>query len=60
MSRPNLASKTTEESKEIQTETAKIKSIPLDSGYVKAYTTEETDATVISNWYTTPQLPTIE
>ena len=38
MSRPNLASKTTEESKEIQTETAKIKAIPLDSGYVKAYT----------------------
>lgn len=60
MSRPNLASKTTEESKEIQTETAKIKSIPLDSGYVKAYTTEETDATVVSNWYTAPQLPTIQ
>lgn len=59
MSRPSIASKTTGETTEVQTETAKIKAIPLDAGYVKGYTAEDTDATVVSNWYTTPQLPTI-
>ena len=50
-SRPSIASKTNEESKEVQTETLTIKARPLASGLVKSKTGDTTRATVFNNWY---------
>ena len=56
-SRPSIASKTNEQSKEVQTETLSIKARPLASGYVKAKTGDNTKATVFNNWYKNVYLP---
>lgn len=49
--RPSIASKTNEDSKEVQTETISIKARPLASGLVKAKTGDGTKATAFNNWY---------
>jgi len=52
-SRPGIEGKTSEDSKEVQTETLTIKATPLSNGMVKAKTGDTTDATVYGNWYKT-------
>lgn len=49
--RPNISSKTNEDSKEVQTETLSLKARPLANGLVKAKTGDSTKATVYNNWY---------
>ena len=49
--RPNISSKTNEDSKEVQTETLSLKARPLSNGLVKAKTGDSTKATVYNNWY---------
>ena len=59
-SRPDVASSTKGESTEVQTETINIDAGPaLFNGnyYVKGKTTDSTDATVFSSWYTTVHTP---
>lgn len=55
--RPNIEGKTTEDGREVQTETITIKARPLSSGYVKAKTGDNTKATVFNNWYKNVYLP---
>lgn len=55
--RPNIEGKTTEDGREVQTETITIKARPLASGYVKAKTGDNTKATVFNNWYKNVYLP---
>lgn len=55
--RPNIEGKTTEDGREVQTETITIKARPLASGYVKAKTGDSTKATVFNNWYKNVYLP---
>lgn len=50
-SRPSIASKTNEETKEVQTETLTIKARPLMNGLVKAKTGDSTKAAVYNGWY---------
>ncbi|MCM1329626.1 MAG: phage tail protein [Ruminococcus sp.] len=56
-SRPNISSKTNEESKEIQTETLTLKSRPMADGLVKAKTGDSTSAEVYNNWYKAVYIP---
>lgn len=56
--RPNLESETTNESKEVKTETVSITATPLPDGRVKAKTTEDTPKEVSDNWYKTVWEPT--
>lgn len=49
--RPAIASKTNEDSREVQTEKLTIKARPLASGLVKAKTGDATRATAYNNWY---------
>ena len=56
-SRPGIEGKTNEESREVQTETLKIKATPLSSGLVKAKTGNTTDATVYNDWYKAVYMP---
>ena len=58
-SRPGIEGKTNEESqsREVQTETLKIKATPLSSGLVKAKTGNITDATVYADWYKAVYMP---
>ena len=58
-SRPGIAGKTNEESREVQTETLTVKATPLATGVVKAKTGDTTDATVYNNWYKSVYMPTI-
>ena len=55
--RPNIEGKTTEDGREVQTETITIKARPLASGYVKAKTGDNTKATVFNSWYKNVYLP---
>ena len=57
-SRPELASKTKGESKEVQTETLNLKIRPNADGIVKASTKSDTTASVINNWYSSVYQPT--
>ena len=50
-SRPGISSQTNTESKEVQTETLKVKARPLASGLVKAKTGDSTKASAYNNWY---------
>ena len=50
-SRPGISSQTNTESKEVQTETLKVKARPLASGLVKAKTGDSTKARAYNNWY---------
>ena len=57
-SRPDLASKTTGESKEVQTETLNLKVRPNADGLVKTSTKPDTKAEIIKNWYKSVYIPT--
>lgn len=59
-SRPNISSKTNEESKNIQTETLKLKSRPMADGLVKAKTGDSTSAETYDNWYKAVYIPSFE
>lgn len=50
-SRPELASKTKGESKEVQTESLSLKIRPNADGIVKVSTKTDTSAEVLNNWY---------
>ncbi len=49
--RPNIESKTNEESKEPQTETLALKARPLPNGKVKAKTGDSTVVEIYNDWY---------
>lgn len=57
-SRPSIASKTNEDSKEVQTETLTVKARPLANGYVKAKTGDTTSEAVYKDWYKSVYEPT--
>lgn len=57
-SRPKAEGSTTEESKEVKTETLSLTTTALPDGLVKAKTCEESDETVYSNWYKSVYIPT--
>ena len=50
-SRPATEGQTTEDSKEVKTETISIKASALPNGLVKAKTCESTDASTYDGWY---------
>ena len=56
-SRPGIEGKTTEESRDVQTEKLTIKAAPLANGMVKAKTGDTTDATVYNDWYKAVYMP---
>lgn len=49
--RPTIEGSTTEDSKEVQTESLELTSTPLPNGLVKVKTGANTDDTVYNNWY---------
>ena len=56
--RADLSANTKEESVEVQTATLDISCTgAVDTGYVRAYTTEETPSTIVNAWDTTIQVP---
>lgn len=55
--RPNIASKTNEDKREIQTEKLTIKARPLASGLVKAKTGDNTKASAYNNWFKNVYVP---
>ncbi len=59
VSRPGTESATTEDSKEVKTETLTLTASALENGLVKAKSCEETDATVYKNWYKAVYMPDI-
>lgn len=59
-SRPSIGGKTNEEEKEVQTETISIKARPLQNGYVKAKTGDETTAETYAGWYQEVYMPVNE
>lgn len=56
-SRPGIASQTNTDTKEVQTETLKIKARPMANGLVKAKTGDSTKASAYNNWYRNVYLP---
>lgn len=56
-SRPNISSKTNEESREVQTETLTLKARPMADGLVKAKTGDSTTAEVYAGWYKNVYIP---
>ena len=58
-SRPATEGQTTEESKEVKTETLSLKVSALPSGLVKSKTCESTDETTYNNWYSAVYIPTV-
>ena len=55
--RPSVEGSTTNESKEVATETLTISAAPLENGLVKAKTSVDTTEQVYTNWYKTVWLP---
>jgi len=55
--RPTIESATNEEEIEVKTETLTIKASPLEGGYVKARTSDNTNATAYNNWYSSVYMP---
>lgn len=55
--RPGIESATNEDEIEVQTETLTITAAPLESGYVKARTSDTTTDEAYANWYTAVYLP---
>lgn len=55
--RPTVEGKTTEETKEVQSETLTIKARPLSTGYVKGKTSDTTTESVYNDWYKTVYQP---
>lgn len=56
-SRPATESSTTEDSKEVKTETLSLTATALTGGLVKARSCEETDKTTYDNWYSKVYMP---
>lgn len=56
-SRPSIESSTTEDTKEPQTDTLALTSLPLANGYVKAKTTLDTTDTVYDGWFDSVYIP---
>ena len=59
-SRPGIEGKTSEDSKEVQTEKLSLKAVPLANGMVKAKTGNTTDATTYADWYKAVYVPAAE
>ena len=57
-SRPATESSTTEDSKEVKTETLSLKASALPDGLVKSKTCENTDEATYNNWYKSVYIPT--
>lgn len=57
-SRPATEGQTTEESKEVKTETLSLTASALPSGLVKSKTCEKTDEATYNNWYSAVYIPT--
>ena len=55
--RPTIESATNEEEIEVKTETLTIRASPLEGGYVKARTSDNTNATAYNNWYSSVYMP---
>ena len=58
-SRPATEGQTTEDSKEVKTETLSLKASALPDGLVKSKTCESTDETTYNNWYDQVYIPTV-
>ena len=56
-SRPTIESSTTEDEIEVKTETLSIKASPLQGGYVKAKTSDDTDTPYYNNWFNKVYIP---
>lgn len=56
-SRPNIQGDNKDNQREPDTETLSTTFSPLDNGWVKSSTTDETPDEVFNNWFTTPYLP---
>ena len=59
-SRPATEGETTEESKEVKTETLSLTASALPDGLVKSKTCENTDETTYNNWYSAVYIPTMQ
>ena len=59
-SRPSIESQTNEEEREVKTETLSIKATPMENGYVKAKTGDDTTEKVYTDWYKAVYLPGAE
>lgn len=58
VARPATESATTEDSKEVKTESLSLTASALENGLVKSKSCEETDKTVYDNWYKSVYIPT--
>ena len=56
-SRPSIESATKEEEIEVKTEKLTIKAAPLEGGYVKARTSDTTNATAYNSWFSSVYMP---
>lgn len=56
-SRPATESSTTEDSKEVKTETLSLTATALNNGLVKARSCEQTDTATFDSWYKTVYMP---
>ncbi len=59
-SRPSIESQTNEKEREVKTETLSIKATPMENGYVKAKTGDDTTEKVYTDWYKAVYLPGAE
>ena len=59
-SRPSIESQTNEGEREVKTETLSIKATPMENGYVKAKTGDDTTEKVYTDWYKAVYLPGAE
>lgn len=57
VARPATESATTEDSKEVKTESLTLTASALENGLVKSKSCEETDKTVYDNWYKSVYMP---
>lgn len=57
VARPATESSTTEDSKEVKTESLSLKASALENGLVKSKSCEETDKEVYDNWYNDVYMP---
>ena len=57
VARPATESATTEDTKEVKTETLKLSATALDNNLVKSKSCEKTDAETYNNWYNAVYMP---
>lgn len=57
VARPKTEGQTTEDSKEVKTESLSLKASALENGFVKAKSCESTDKTVYDAWYKSVYIP---